>query len=801
MILPLILINCGKSSDTGSDSRDSKISRAPQNPELLLRFVNHWSTTEDVLKYSVNLTLTQSQNIFNYKKGNDGIYGTIDDDNFESIQELDDIPYVGQSAIDALDGYAINNWVSSDTESPTDYHYALKYLDNKTLRYWKLEKVLNLDNDVVENIYDFRCGPDTEINTADDTYFETINRLDSVPEIGTATLEDILTKCRKRKLQGAESIYSASISWPRNHRLTTFTFDVNAMLGLDKNITRQNALSSSSFVLTFYDTEFFNIDLEWNVIADTIWEADYDADTGTNNFHGYIYWLSDTQARFNGYISGNPVEHFPETLKDTFAQQWNFRLRLGNNPFAIYDTIGDDEFLKMRIGDGPFPRTYWEYFKYGDFPSELDSDNDGLSDSYEQSIGSDSYCFDTDGDSINDYNEIAIFLTKPDDSDSDKDGIPDYAEIYGTNGYITNPLLYDTDGDSVYDGYEVQYNYNPLITDSNNNGIPDGFEDLDIDGYVNWIEAENNTDPTVSDSPADGPWFIMYWSKINYGPGGSGGEGGSMLAPIKNALIKKSPGSINIPNLGSLGDGGSARLSFRNIRGGVALARFNLYDVTTVEEAFSVSINGDYEVISGSLDNTLSVEFITLVIPSSYINIKDEPPYEDVNSPYCGADVKGNSSEENWEIVSEAVSPYPANQDRTTIGIGELINIRFNNSSIAAGYWSVTGDATLNRDSSKVYRGVQLTANKLQSALSATVSVTVGSITKSITYDIIKPSELSVALYADEPEGQSGPPDNYIGAQSVFLCYIIASVTTRCYDLKLKKGSDYGRYRHQESQY
>jgi len=650
-MIPFVFVCCGKSSDTSSDNRDSKIFRAPQNPELLLKFVNHWSTTEDVLKYSVNLTLTQSQNIFNYKKGNDGIYGTIDDDNFESIQELDDIPYVGQATIDALDAYAINNWVSSDTTAPTDYHYALKYLDDKTLRYWKLEKVLNLDVDVVENIYDFRCGPDSDINTADDTYFETINRLDSVPEIGETTLNDILTKCRRRKIQGAENIYSASISWPKSHRHTNFKYYIDAQLNIEKNITRLNALSSSSFVLSFYDTAFLNIDLEWENTDDTmVWESNYQ-DTNFNNYYGLIEWLSDTQAKFHGEITINQRNDIPDNFEDTFTQQWSFRLRLGNNPFAIYDTIGDDEFLKMRIGDGAFPRTYLEYFKYGDFPVEVDSDNDGLSDSYEQSAATDSYCFDTDGDSINDYNEIAVFFTKPDDSDSDKDGIPDYTEIYGTNGYITNPVLYDTDGDSVYDGYEVQYNYNPLIIDSNNNGIQDGFEDIDIDGYVNWIEAENNTDPTAVDSPADGPPFIMYISEIEYGPGGGGDEeGGSMLAQVKRLLSRAPASGLNI---GSLGYGGRVTLSVRNNKNQAILFKMRAYDITTVEESFSTDINESYHIISGSLGNSLSIEFLTVATSFLKMKFKDNKTKPKVNAPYRGTDLKTTNASKIDVLISD----------------------------------------------------------------------------------------------------------------------------------------------------
>ncbi|MBP7652844.1 hypothetical protein KA977_05435 [Candidatus Dependentiae bacterium] len=322
-------------------------------------------------------------------------------------------------------------------------------------------------------------------------------------------------------------------------------------------------------------------------------------------------------------------------------------------------------------------------------------------------------------------------------------------------------------GDSVYDGYEVQYNYNPLIIDSNNNGTPDGFEDIDIDGYVNWIEAENNTDPTAVDSPADGPPFIMYISEIEYGPGGGGDEeGGSMLAQVRKALMKKSPGLINIPDIGSLGDGGSATLSFRNIRGGAALARFNLYDITTVEEEFSVSINSDYEVISGSLDNTLSVEFVTLVTASSYIDIKDEPPYEDVDSPYRGADVKGNANEENWEIVSEAVSPVPTDRSRTVIGIGEIINLKITPEFEVK--WYCSGDGKLNAGQGEIKKNVELTANKSLSASSATVRAEIGLKTKTKVYTIELPQEIYFSKMFDYPLGIDGPPNNYIGAKTEF---------------------------------
>jgi len=85
--------------------------------------------------------------------------------------------------------------------------------------------------------------------------------------------------------------------------------------------------------------------------------------------------------------------------------------------------------------------------------------------------------------------------------DTDEDGLPDYyEEILGTDKNKA-----DTDGDGLSDGYEVLYlGTDPLKADSDDNGINDGDEDLDSDGLTNAKECELGTDPNNADTDGDG---------------------------------------------------------------------------------------------------------------------------------------------------------------------------------------------------------------------------------------------------------------------------------------------------------
>ena len=99
-----------------------------------------------------------------------------------------------------------------------------------------------------------------------------------------------------------------------------------------------------------------------------------------------------------------------------------------------------------------------------------DSDNDGLTDQAEVTLGTDSNNPDTDGDTLSDGDEV--------------------------NTYLTNPLAADTDNDGMSDNYEITHQLNPLVKDSEG--------DKDNDGLSNINEMLAKADPNNADTDGDG---------------------------------------------------------------------------------------------------------------------------------------------------------------------------------------------------------------------------------------------------------------------------------------------------------
>jgi hypothetical protein len=86
-------------------------------------------------------------------------------------------------------------------------------------------------------------------------------------------------------------------------------------------------------------------------------------------------------------------------------------------------------------------------------------------------------------------------MSKPDNPDTDGDGLNDGEEVNTNN---TNPLESDTDGDGFNDGFEVANaasGFDPLVDDST--------EDPDGDGLNNGDELFHGADPLVADSDGD----------------------------------------------------------------------------------------------------------------------------------------------------------------------------------------------------------------------------------------------------------------------------------------------------------
>jgi hypothetical protein len=139
-----------------------------------------------------------------------------------------------------------------------------------------------------------------------------------------------------------------------------------------------------------------------------------------------------------------------------------------------------------------------------------DDDGDGLTNAQEFDIyGTDLYNPDTDGDGVFDGYEVSVGLS-PLAADSDGDGQSDYDELNQDDG--SDPGSGDADGDGLTDGYEGQVSLtDPYNSDTDRDGASDGVEvnlkgtdplraDSDNDGMLDGCDS----DPWVFDS-GDGP--------------------------------------------------------------------------------------------------------------------------------------------------------------------------------------------------------------------------------------------------------------------------------------------------------
>jgi len=195
-----------------------------------------------------------------------------------------------------------------------------------------------------------------------------------------------------------------------------------------------------------------------------------------------------------------------------------------------------------------------------------DSDSDGLDDYTEMFLTmTDPNNKDTDGDQLFDGEEdkskdgiIQIWNgeTDPNSPDTDGDGLTDGIEVKGATG--TDPNIVDTDGDCILDGVE-DANHNgivdpgetsPVSIDTDGDGLPDGSppqygygEDLNCNGIRDVDPATGQyteTSPILPDSDLDGimddeEMFYGGYFNINNVDRANTGRGNCQLAPHATA--------------------------------------------------------------------------------------------------------------------------------------------------------------------------------------------------------------------------------------------------------------------------
>jgi len=204
-----------------------------------------------------------------------------------------------------------------------------------------------------------------------------------------------------------------------------------------------------------------------------------------------------------------------------------------------------------RISDGDLVETFpnWREHKYDTDPFNSDTDGDGLNDFEEVVVYSafhvDPSSKDPDNDKLLDPEEVEA-KTDASKKDTDGEGLTDYEEVKEIYGYKTDPLKADTDQDHLNDFKEVKgfkvillgtgglmqegstnisgenktIQTNPLNPDTDGDGLLDGYEVGESVDFDVWAPGKQWTNPTANDTDDDG--MMDGWEFDHSDPDGDG---------------------------------------------------------------------------------------------------------------------------------------------------------------------------------------------------------------------------------------------------------------------------------------
>ena len=276
--------------------------------------------------------------------------------------------------------------------------------------------------------------------------------------------------------------------------------------------------------------------------TNTVWADVYPGASADDDL-GTVSTGSGTSVIFYYTLDGSAPSQGSSTISGIFDRQNGTN---GNNDkyYAVIPASRDDtvKWFVYGIGkesSGISGNVFQFVSEIGE--EQLDTDGDGTPDTLDD---------DDDDDGMPDYWENSNGLDPLDDTDAlkdlDDDGLSNLEEY--TNGTLPNNA--DTDGDGIPDGWEISHEMNPLDSgdavkdpdeddlsnlgeflngtnlrdaDSDQDGMPDGWEvanglapltddaaiDSDSDGYTNFEEYLNTTDP---------------WDKYSFPSSGTGDD-------------------------------------------------------------------------------------------------------------------------------------------------------------------------------------------------------------------------------------------------------------------------------------
>lgn len=195
--------------DTASVSDElaaSRIDESSADAFGILSLLNHASTTLAVLDDDAGLDVRAARSLIAHRDGPDGIYGTADDDRYDTVAEADAQYYVGDSALDKLAAYAaIAGFTPAGGDVVGSWEGVSFTLDQVT-------GTLALANDASEGELDFEIGLDSRAvgGIIDARPVATMNELAAAYYVGGSALTDLKAYVDANALGGPWDVCSTS---------------------------------------------------------------------------------------------------------------------------------------------------------------------------------------------------------------------------------------------------------------------------------------------------------------------------------------------------------------------------------------------------------------------------------------------------------------------------------------------------------------------------------------------------------------------------------------------------------------
>jgi catechol 2,3-dioxygenase-like lactoylglutathione lyase family enzyme len=161
-------------------------------------------------------------------------------------------------------------------------------------------------------------------------------------------------------------------------------------------------------------------------------------------------------------ITANALETDRDLNEFAGGTIFSIRVRTADVAGAFYEEVIALELVNDSDNDGLDDD--WEGLYFPSITAASggdDGDNDGLTNLKEYAAGTNPILLDTDGDTLSDGAEIDIHNTNPLLADTDGEGLSDSDEISGIDGFVTDPNLADTDGDGFNDSLELSEGSDP----------------------------------------------------------------------------------------------------------------------------------------------------------------------------------------------------------------------------------------------------------------------------------------------------------------------------------------------------